>query len=466
MDLLKRISASVILAAPFFFAVDGFAAAKTAKAKAESSSSINFAGKLGLAYLNVAGASAFDATDTFRPELTIYGSPSNQFGFEQVWFAGIKVNGHTNEASPYAFETLGASSLAGAAVKLNTLGVKTKFKFGQADVGMFPSKSMLVLGNNFSMVSAIPTNISQDFKMFVPGSVNTGSSRNVMPVGLMLGDWSGQGKSFHIAYTTPSFMSSDLTLSYVPMNSKNANDRLIAKNDSFAYTLNHHGEVMGIKYDARAGYTNKTRTPGAVSSVALTIDGEVKPAESPAVRSFHTDQTAFSLAFEKSGVSLSAGFADHKWKNVPIEYYRAMSGAAIDTYTNSNYAGSTKISTYTRLKNPKLIDFSLGYQKPMLGGHGAVKLGHTVSSNYGTGLQSEYALLDTQFSGGTRAGGAKKLIQRNRTHVTSVGFAHHVKNLSTGLFLNHYRNHHLYQDSSKVADDIFNAVELGTNYAF
>ena len=216
-------------------------------------------------------------------------------------------------------------------------------------------------------------------------------------------------------------------------------------------------------YKRQAAYTNKTSPTGLTTPVTINRPGS-SPA-TPALASeatFHTDQTSMSLALEKSGYTFSAGYADHKWKNVTIDYYRLLQANSV--YKNSTHSGSTTLNNTTRLLNPKLFDFSVGYQKPMLGGYGAVKLGHTVASNWGTGLSS--AVIDAQLLSSHVNRQSTETIQRNRTHITSVGFAHHVKNLSTGLFLNHYRNHALFQSKDKVAKDLFNAVELGTNYAW
>jgi hypothetical protein len=459
MDLFKRISASVILAAPFFFAVDGFAAAKTAKAES-SSSSINYSGKLGFAYLNLSGNDHFDVTDTFRPELTVYGSPTGSFlgqDVQQVWFMGVKVSGQPGNSGVYDWQSLASSSIqsAGRALTLSKLGVKTSGKYGSLDIGSFGTKSMLVLGNNFSMVSDTPTNISADFKYYAPTKRGDQAVNTHLFVGNMIGDWSGQGSAFHIGYTTPSYMNTTLSLSYAPMDSSSSYGEFKVHNDSSSLTLAHHGEVMGVKYDARASYTNKTRQVGTSSAATITYPG-TSVAKQPADLNFHTDQSSLSLALEKSGMTFSAGYSDHKWHNVTEAYYNGVRA-------NNKYFGTTTIAT-TRLLNPKFFDFSIGYQKPMLGGYGAVKLGHTISSNWGTGLST--SVMNSNYINPNAVRSATDTIQKNRTHVSSVGFAHHVKNLSTGVFYNHYRNHVLFQSAAGAHNDIFNALEIGTNYAF
>lgn len=427
---------------PFLFAVNGYA--NTVPEKVNTSFPIKYSGKLGLAYLNVAEHGAFDVTDTFRPELTVFSSPSFNLTpdtkIDQIWLVGFKIAGHTAGSHAYTFDSFKTSTLASQKVSLNQVGIKTRSKYGKVDVGLFGTRTSKILNNNFSMVSVAPTNFSSDINNFSPYKQKDSSrSKYVMSVTSMIGDWSGQGSSFHLGYTTPPLKGTQLSVAYVPMNSSDGSYGLLAKNDSMGYTVFHRGSLMGVKYDARAGYTTKTRPVSTTAPVNLSFvdrNSQTSTITTADNRTYHTDQTSLSIAAEKAGMTMSVSFADHKWKHVPIEYYRKLQESSL--YQNSSYTGSTSLNTTTRLKNPKFYDFSIGYQKPMLGGYAAVKLGHTISSNWATGRNIEI--------NDTSSGFAQKLVQRNRTNVTGIGLAHHLRSLSTGLFINHYRNHNLYQD--------------------
>ena len=416
MDLINRITASVLLAVPLIVSSNTFAAANTAKPVADKPS-VHFGGTLGFGFVGLQNKNVLTFTDSFRPSFSAAAS-HKLFGMDTTLFTSFAVKGSLSANSPYSFtsESMDFDSSGNDTLKLSSLGLISKSKFGSIEAGHFETRSAAVLANNFSPVSQTPGLMLNDYRFFQPNN-------NLLPVAMMMGSFVAQGKASHIGFVSNPIMGATIGVEYVPVDFKNVYAESTVKKDSSTLSASKHGSMSGVKYDVRAAYSTRL-TPAPF--LPMQRSGVVVE---PFDQAFKANQTSVSVAVEKGGLTGSLAYAVRKHDNA---------------ITSNTVSSDVK---------PKALDVTVGYSKPLAGGLFAGRLGYTSSKHAGVGL----AFASTAAT--------MSELTANKSHVVSVGTSYTYKASETALYVNKMKNISTVidsNDSTTNQDSSFTSFQLGT----
>ncbi len=260
MNLFKRISASVVLTAPLLFSSNVFAGANTQAAKAVTSApSVDFSGQIGLTFFHIDGDSLFGFDGPHHPEFNVTGR-TKFFGMDTVAFFGVTTPTtlHTEDstvANAVIGEFFDIDSLN--SIEVNRVGMHFKGNIGDIGVGYFETSSARTLKNNFSPVDYTAGGLAST----VQGYVLTSGSDMFRPLGSSLTSWKGQGKAFHVGYTTPMWNGFTASVDYVPFGVNRLNGAAVSvEKSSLSGSFGYVADVKGVKADVRGSYSNRLRT--------------------------------------------------------------------------------------------------------------------------------------------------------------------------------------------------------------
>jgi hypothetical protein len=436
MNLLKRVSASVVLAAPLLFSANAFAGAHTSAKAATSAPSVDFSGQIGLTYFNLdeKGFIAFDGAHHPEFQLTAH---TKILGMDTAAFFSVKTpskfvvvsSGNVNAQGK---ETIDIDQFVN--LDINRVGFIAQSQIGSFGAGFFETSSSQVMKNNYSPVHYVPGGIVGTAEGFM--AYDNGQDLYLRPVGAYAGDYSGQGKAMHLSYTSPSFAGFTAGLDFVPAaqykgyDGDDSGSLKTVQRSSVSASMGYKATMNDIKVDLRGSYSNKLN--------AYEFSGIANP---------RYELYNASLAVGMGGTTASVAYATKEYNFVNTDGTKATLGS-----------GHIK---------PHAIDATLGHSLSMGKGQVSGLLSYTRSEGAGVGFTSVFKTRDNALANVVNA----DITQSSKFNAVGAAIQYDESNVSISGKMSHVMVESEESNSAgdtyvASIDESFNLFSLGASYKF